>query len=79
MVNKKYTLSIIREARTDENRTPITPNQVQKLIKKFPFWDSGIFRIFLIWKKWEKTPGAVADVHLSFAARRSKNGARFQW
>ena len=36
MVNKKYTLSIVREARTDENRTPITPNQVQKLIKKFP-------------------------------------------
>ena len=36
MVNKKYTLSIIREARIDENRTPITPNQVQELIKKFP-------------------------------------------
>ena len=36
MVNKKYTLCIIREARTDENRTPITPNQVQELIKKFP-------------------------------------------
>jgi len=33
---KKYTLSIIREARIDENRTPITPNQVQELIKKFP-------------------------------------------
>jgi len=36
MVNKKYTLCIIREARADENRTPITPNQVQELIKKFP-------------------------------------------
>jgi len=36
MVNKKYTISIIREARADENRTPITPNQVQELIKKFP-------------------------------------------
>ena len=36
MVNKKYTISIIREARIDENRTPITPNQVQELIKKFP-------------------------------------------
>jgi len=36
MLNKKYTLCIIREARTDENRTPITPNQVKKLIKKFP-------------------------------------------
>ena len=36
MVNKKYTLSIIREARIDENRTPITPNQVHELIKKFP-------------------------------------------
>ena len=36
MVNKKYTLSIIREARIDENRTPITPNQVKELIKKFP-------------------------------------------
>jgi len=34
MVNKKYTLCIIREARTDENRTPITPNQVKELIKK---------------------------------------------
>ena len=36
MVNKKCTLCIIREARTDENRTPITPNQVKELIKKFP-------------------------------------------
>ena len=36
MVNKKYTISIIREARIDENRTPITPNQAQELIKKFP-------------------------------------------
>ena len=36
MINKKYTLSIIREARIDENRTPLTPNQTQKLIKKFP-------------------------------------------
>ncbi len=36
MINKKYTLSIIREARIDENRTPLTPNQTQELIKKFP-------------------------------------------
>ena len=36
MVNKKYTISIIREARIDENRTPITPNQVKELIKRFP-------------------------------------------
>ena len=35
MVNKKYTLSIIREARADENRTPFTPNQIQELTKKF--------------------------------------------
>ena len=35
MVNKKYTISIIREARIDENRTPLTPNQTQELIKKF--------------------------------------------
>ena len=36
MINKKYTLSIIREARIDENRTPLTPNQTQELIRKFP-------------------------------------------
>ena len=36
MVNKNYTISIIREARIDENRTPITPNQVKELIKRFP-------------------------------------------
>ena len=36
MIRKYFTISIIREARADENRTPITPNQVQTLITKFP-------------------------------------------
>ena len=36
-MNKKYfTVSIIKEARTDENRTPFTPNQIQTLISDFP-------------------------------------------
>ena len=36
-MNKKYfTISIIREARVDENRTPFTPNQIQTLISNFP-------------------------------------------
>jgi alanine dehydrogenase len=36
-MNKKYfTISIIKEARTDENRTPFTPDQIQTLISDFP-------------------------------------------
>ena len=36
-MNKKYfTISIIKEARVDENRTPFVPNQIQTLISKFP-------------------------------------------
>ena len=36
MIKKNFTISIIREARADENRTPITPNQAQTLNAKFP-------------------------------------------
>ena len=36
-MNKKYfTISIIKEYRVDENRTPFTPNQIQTLIANFP-------------------------------------------
>ncbi len=36
-MNKKcFTISIIKEARVDENRTPFTPNQIQTLIANFP-------------------------------------------
>jgi alanine dehydrogenase len=36
-MNKKcFTISIIKEARIDENRTPFTPNQIQTLIANFP-------------------------------------------
>jgi len=36
-MNKKYfTISIIKEARIDENRTPFAPNQIQTLISNFP-------------------------------------------
>jgi len=36
-MNKKYfTISIIKEARVDENRTPFVPNQIQTLISNFP-------------------------------------------
>ena len=35
MVKKYFTISIIREARADENRTPFTPRQTQALIAKF--------------------------------------------
>jgi len=36
-MNKKYfTISIIKEARVDENRTSFTPNQIQTLISNFP-------------------------------------------
>jgi len=36
MIKKYFTISIIKEARVDENRTPITPNQIQTLIANFP-------------------------------------------
>ena len=37
LMNKKYfTISIIKEYRVDENRTPFTPNQIQTLIANFP-------------------------------------------
>jgi len=36
-MNKKYfTISIIKEVRVDENRTPFVPNQIQALISNFP-------------------------------------------
>jgi len=35
-VKKNLIISIIREARIDENRTPLTPNQIQTLTNKFP-------------------------------------------
>ena len=36
-MNKKYfTISIIKEARADENRTPFAPHQIQTLISNFP-------------------------------------------
>jgi len=35
-MNKKYfTISVIKEARVDENRTPLTPNQIRNLIVNF--------------------------------------------
>ena len=34
--NKKITLSILREARFDENRTPFSPTQISNLLNKFP-------------------------------------------
>ena len=36
MMKKYFTISIIKEARIDENRTPFTPNQIQTLITNFP-------------------------------------------
>jgi len=36
MIKKYFTISIIKEARIDENRTPFTPNQIQTLIANFP-------------------------------------------
>jgi len=36
MFNKNFTISIIKEARIDENRSPFTPNQIQTLFDKFP-------------------------------------------
>ena len=35
MKNKKITLSILREARADENRTPFSPTQISNLLDKF--------------------------------------------
>jgi len=35
-VKKNLIISIIREVRIDENRTPLTPNQIQTLTNKFP-------------------------------------------
>jgi len=36
-MNKEYfTISIIKEARVDENRTPLVPSQIQTLISNFP-------------------------------------------
>jgi len=36
MNKKHFTISIIKEARVDENRTPFVPNQIQTLISDFP-------------------------------------------
>ena len=36
MIKKYFTISIIKEARIDENRSPFTPNQIQALTDKFP-------------------------------------------
>jgi len=36
MKKKYFTISVIKEARVDENRTPLTPNQIRKLIANFP-------------------------------------------
>jgi len=35
MKNKKITLSILREARIDENRAPFSPTQVSNLLNKY--------------------------------------------
>jgi len=35
-VKKNPIISIIREARIDENRTPLSPNQIQTLTNQFP-------------------------------------------
>ena len=35
MKNKKITLSILREARIDENRVPFSPTQISNLLNKF--------------------------------------------
>jgi len=36
MIKKYFTISIIKEARVDENRSPFTPEQIQALTYKFP-------------------------------------------
>ncbi len=35
MINKKITLSILKESRPDENRAPFSPSQVSNLLNKF--------------------------------------------
>ena len=35
MKNKIITLAVLREARIDENRTPLSPSQVSIIINKF--------------------------------------------
>ena len=35
-INRSFTISIIKEARVDENRTPFVPDQIQTLISNFP-------------------------------------------
>ena len=36
MNKKHFTISIIKEARVDESRTPFVPSQIQTLISNFP-------------------------------------------
>jgi len=36
MIKKYFIISIIKEARIDENRSPFTPNQIQALTSQFP-------------------------------------------
>ena len=36
MIKKHFIISIIKEARIDEKRSPFTPNQVRVLTEKFP-------------------------------------------
>ena len=36
MDTKQFTISILKEARVDENRTPFTPDQIKTLITNFP-------------------------------------------
>ena len=36
MNTKQFTISILKEARVDENRAPFTPDQIKILITKFP-------------------------------------------
>ena len=35
-MTENFCISIIKEARVDENRTPFVPNQIQTLISNFP-------------------------------------------
>ena len=47
-MNKKYfTISVIKEARVDENRTPLTPNQIRQLIANFPNFNKGLGIFFV--------------------------------
>ena len=36
MTTKQFTISILKEARADENRAPFTPDQIKTLITNFP-------------------------------------------